>query len=898
LRRERIELLHADDDHVVVELPLVARLEEIVIDFARAEHDALDRIVRPDAAAVEQYAVERRAGAEIGELRNRELVAQQRFRRHHDERLSDLPPHLPPQHVEIICRRRAVDHLHVLFGAELEIALEPRRAVLGPLPFVAVRQEHDEARHAQPFRFAGGDELIDDDLGPVGEIAELRLPQHEAMRLGQRIAVFEAEHRGLGQRRIDDLEIRLARLDVAERNVFLLVLLIDEDAVALREGAAPAILAREPDRRSLGQQRAERQRLARRPIDALAGFDGFALRFELAADLAVEIEALRRLGETRAHLLQHFERHAGFAADVFAARGLEAGPGAFEPIRLVGSEIARDLEILLELFLESGDEALRLLARDHFLRRELLGVDRARRRLLGDRAIHQRLGKGRLVAFVVTVAPVTPHVDDDVFLELVPEFGGDARHVHDRLGVVAVDVEDRRLHRLGDVGAIRAGARIGWIGREADLIIDDEVDRTARAVAFELRERQRFGHEALAGEGGVAVQQQAHHLASSALEIAALHLLRAHLADDDGVHSLQVGGIGRERQMDGVAVEIAVRRGAEMVLHVARALHVFGIGRIAAELREDRAERLAHHVGEHVEPAAVRHAEHDLLGAELAPALDDLLQRRDHGLGALEAEALGAGVFLVEEALEDFGGGKPLQDRALAVDREIGAVLDALQALLDPEPLRRLHDVHVFDADAAAVGVDEAIENLLQRRRLAEAQDAVDEDRLIEIGFGEAIALVVEILVIGAFGDAERIEIGDQVPARAVGADQHERADRGQRRRAELLGRSAALHGAIAFGLRFRRRYHAVGADHARRLRRPGRAGQFGQRRALVLAEPREERAPARIDRAGIAQEPLIELRDEDRVARIEERIGDSIAAGAALGTIHRVTLQAAGSPR
>ena len=55
------------------------------------------------------------------------------------------------------------------------------------------------------------------------------------------------------------------------------------------------------------------------------------------------------------------------------------------------------------------------------------------------------------------------------------------------------------------------------------------------------------------------------------------------------------------------------------------------------------------------------------LHAELAAALDDLLERRHHRLSAVEPEALGAGIFHVEEALEDLGLDQLLQDRLLAV---------------------------------------------------------------------------------------------------------------------------------------------------------------------------------------------------------------------------------------
>ena len=46
--------------------------------------------------------------------------------------------------------------------------------MLGPLTLVAVRQQHDEARLAQPLLLAAADELIDHALRRVGEVSELR----------------------------------------------------------------------------------------------------------------------------------------------------------------------------------------------------------------------------------------------------------------------------------------------------------------------------------------------------------------------------------------------------------------------------------------------------------------------------------------------------------------------------------------------------------------------------------------------------------------------------------------------------------------------------------------------------------------------------------------------------
>ncbi len=47
-------------------------------------------------------------------------------------------------------------------------------------------------------------------LGAIGEIAELRFPEGQRVRVGQRVAIFEAEHGLFREHRVDDLVIGLA----------------------------------------------------------------------------------------------------------------------------------------------------------------------------------------------------------------------------------------------------------------------------------------------------------------------------------------------------------------------------------------------------------------------------------------------------------------------------------------------------------------------------------------------------------------------------------------------------------------------------------------------------------------------------------------------------------------
>ena len=125
-----------------------------------------------------------------------------------------------------------------------------------------------------------------------------------------------------------------------------------------------------------------------------------------------------------------------------------------------------------------------------------------------DLLVHQRLGEGRLVAFVVTEAAIAEHVDHDRLREFLPVLDRDLGREHHRFRIVAVHMEDQRLDHLRHIGRIRRRARIARIGREADLVVDDEMQGAAGAVAFQFGQPEAFRHHALAGKGGVAMDQQ------------------------------------------------------------------------------------------------------------------------------------------------------------------------------------------------------------------------------------------------------------------------------------------------------------------------------------------------------------------------------------------------------
>src|SRR3546814_2612508 len=94
-----------------------------------------------------------------------------------------------------------------------------------------------------------------------------------------------------------------------------------------------------------------------------------------------------------------------------------------------------------------------------------------------------------------------------------------------------------------------------------------------------------------------------------------------------------------EREVDRAAWRGDVGREAHVVLHVAGMGAVgFGVFELALELVEQLARRLAERVDQHVEAAAVGHADDDVLDPVVAGAAADVVQQRDHRIAALERE--------------------------------------------------------------------------------------------------------------------------------------------------------------------------------------------------------------------------------------------------------------------
>src|ERR1019366_3907815 len=114
----------------------------------------------------------------------------------------------------------------------------------------------------------------------------------------------------------------------------------------------------------------------------------------------------------------------------------------------------------------------------------------------------------------------------------------------------------------------------------------------------------------------------------------------------------------------------------------------------------------------------------------------------------------------------------------VAVERPVVGL--GLHALLQPALLLRHLDIHVLAADFAAIGLAQGLQDFAQgrhrfgcafvARKAPRFGEAAGEEFAVQIPDGEAVGFGVEFGVVAGFG-AQRVEIGDQVAAHAVGVD-------------------------------------------------------------------------------------------------------------------------------
>src|SRR5688572_9757661 len=98
--------------------------------------------------------------------------------------------------MEILGRRGWNGDLDVVFCGELQEPLQPRARMFGAASLEAMRQEQHNSAQPAPLVFSACQELVDDHLGAIAEVAILGFPGNKALRTIQAVAILKPEHSG------------------------------------------------------------------------------------------------------------------------------------------------------------------------------------------------------------------------------------------------------------------------------------------------------------------------------------------------------------------------------------------------------------------------------------------------------------------------------------------------------------------------------------------------------------------------------------------------------------------------------------------------------------------------------------------------------------------------------
>ncbi len=220
------------------------------------------------------------------------------------------------------------------------------------------------------------------------------------------------------------------------------------------------------------------------------------------------------------------------------------------------------------------------------------------------------------------------------------------------------------------------------------------------------------------------------------------------------------------------ARRLHVRRKTLVVLDVPGPLQLVEIV-VALEFLEQLLGRLAEDVDQHVDAAAMGHADDDLADTGRAALLYQVVDKRDQALAALERESLLPDVARVQVALDALGAGQLLENPAPLLLGEVVGAGTRLEALAQPQTLTGPGDMRRLDTNLAAVDFFQERQYVAQLHALvAAARKAAGVELGIHVGLGQAEVVELQHAGHAPLHDAERINIGDLVPAQAVHLDE------------------------------------------------------------------------------------------------------------------------------
>ena len=164
---------------------------------------------------------------------------------------------------------------------------------------------------------------------------------------------------------------------------------------------------------------------------------------------------------------------------------------------------------------------------------------------------------------------------------------------------------------------------------------------------------------------------------------------------------------------------------------------------LAFEFGKQIGRQFAQRVDQHVQAAAMCHAEHHFFHANAAGRLDNVVEKGNQGFAAFQRKSFLADVARVQIFFQRLGRRQAFQQELLFFRVKRWLRLDRFKLALYPALFHRRTDVHVFDADVTAIGFFDGSDDVFQFCVFGLAIDAplpgTDAEFGVEIGLGQSV---------------------------------------------------------------------------------------------------------------------------------------------------------------
>mmetsp|Transcript_33529 Transcript_33529/g.96260 ORF Transcript_33529/g.96260 Transcript_33529/m.96260 type:complete len:338 (-) Transcript_33529:360-1373(-) len=329
-----------------------------------------------------------------------------------------------------------------------------------------------------------------------------------------------------------------ALCNVVQRRVFFLGFLILYNGVTVTKGSTLDILTGDTNVVSFEHETSKGHGFRQSPINAFSIFCHFHALLENLLHLSVKFEVIGNSSRLNTNLSKQFNIHTSRSDTGVLSRSLETSPSVRQPVGIFLFVGFRCFKVLLIGFQHKSLDFVKFLLGHGPVIQKLLFEDFDRWWVSRDLFVQFRLRESRLIQFVVSIATVANHINNNVFAPLVSPFHSCFQGSRDSQWIISITVEDRTSKCLSDITAVRGRSRIDRVCSESNLVVDDNVDGATNVKVGNLSQLHCLVYNTLSSNGSISVKQNGNNITQIFRAIAAIVLLGANLSDHHRVDAL------------------------------------------------------------------------------------------------------------------------------------------------------------------------------------------------------------------------------------------------------------------------------------------------------------------------------------------------------------------------